>query len=184
MPRAGIEPGSPRSKSKHPTIGLTTLYTERSSFLYYKLFLSNIWPNTYTLYLYTELILRSFNSIKPLYRLNLWQKSFFEGSPLVITPLCIVKTSNHFLRFYYYGVKLILTHPKSTLRHSSKILKRSLLRRNQSEEGGGAWRTWRIARKFVKWIYPTLKYMSRLFMKEWKTMFVITVEDAFLIPHF
>ena len=57
-------------------------------------------------------------------------------------------------RFYYYGVKLILTHPKSTLRHSSKILKRSILRRNQSEEGGGAWRTWRIARKFVKWIYP------------------------------
>ena len=65
------------------------------------------------------------------------------------------------MRFYYYGVKWILTPQISTLRHSSKILKRSILRRNQSEEGGGAWRTWRIARKFVKWIYP-LRYISYL----------------------
>ena len=87
MPRIGFEPGSPRSKSKHPTIGLTMLYIKIDAIFSFINDLSTKFGNSNT---FQKTPIKPFLIILKakvdFYKVKAIQKTFFEGRPLVITP--------------------------------------------------------------------------------------------------
>ena len=87
MRQPGIEPGVPRSKSKRATTGLTILYVRKCHFSYYKTIVNRILKFE----LFSNVSIKPFLSILmtkvDFYKEKAIPKTFFEGRPLVITPL-------------------------------------------------------------------------------------------------
>ena len=82
MTRPGIEPGTLRSKSKRATIELKMLYVMQCNFLPYKVLVNKISKSAYKVLFFIPKAKVDFYKVKAM------QKTFFEGRPLVITPLC------------------------------------------------------------------------------------------------